>query len=305
MSPRGEVLVAIMSELADWAIAREQQWYRIPVEQVDKLKQRNQWPPRWLAFYQTKEFGEQEGCAVNFFAEVNTIRQVSRTELFPNEMKNRKSGRSYYKLEFGELRPLPIPIPSQRLRRITFIPTTWAKFTQAREINDLWNESPLEDALWQELKKNSIPAERQEAVRGKEGHYILDFAIYCRDGKIDVETDGDTFHTDRQQVAQDNVRENDLKTMGWCTLRFNTQQVQEAMADYCLPTIAANINRLGGLTDILQELPAPGETGIIQQLSLFSFPDTEPSKRMSSRRKGRSKPHHQGNGPDFCQLKLF
>jgi hypothetical protein len=64
MAAHGEVLIAIMNRRADWAIAQEQHWYRIPWEQVEKLKQRHQWlPPQWLAFYQTKVF-EQEAHLV-------------------------------------------------------------------------------------------------------------------------------------------------------------------------------------------------------------------------------------------------
>jgi hypothetical protein len=41
---RGEVLVAIMNDPADFAIAQEQHWYRIPVYSVKRfLKER--WPP--------------------------------------------------------------------------------------------------------------------------------------------------------------------------------------------------------------------------------------------------------------------
>jgi len=49
MAKRGEVLVAIMNNKLDFAILREQGWYRIPVSSVKKwLKER--WPPKYLAF---------------------------------------------------------------------------------------------------------------------------------------------------------------------------------------------------------------------------------------------------------------
>ena len=77
---RGEVLVAIIKEPSDFAIVRDQHWYRIPVNSVDKrLKKR--WPPRWLAFYLTKVFGH-ERHAVNYYARVVDIRKVYRWELF-------------------------------------------------------------------------------------------------------------------------------------------------------------------------------------------------------------------------------
>jgi hypothetical protein len=52
------------------------------------------------------------------------------------------------------------------------------------EINDLYDESPLEDRLWVEFKRVEIGAERQEFVEVKKRLYALDFAICCALGKI-------------------------------------------------------------------------------------------------------------------------
>ena len=56
---RGEVLVAIINSKRDFAIRQDEHWYRIPVDTAPR-----RWPPRWLAFYQTKVFGDERG-AVN------------------------------------------------------------------------------------------------------------------------------------------------------------------------------------------------------------------------------------------------
>ena len=121
MAKRGEVLVAIVNQTADLKIAREQHWYHIPVEQVEKLKQRGRWSPEWLAFYQTKIFGD-EAYSIRYFARIHRISQVSRHELFPHEENNKKSRKKYFKLELLALEQLPQPIFSRRLRRIVFIP---------------------------------------------------------------------------------------------------------------------------------------------------------------------------------------
>jgi very-short-patch-repair endonuclease len=247
MVTRGEVLVAILNNLLDFAIARDQHWYRIPVSSVHKwLKGR--WPPQWLAFYQTKVFGS-EAFAVNYYARVLNARQVYRWQLFPDQPHDEKGRRRYYQLILEPLRRLSRPILSRRWRRIVFIPTTWEKFSRASEVNDLYDESPLEDRLWAELKRLRIGAERQEFVQVKGRSYALDFAIYCASGKVDVETDGDTFHVNPERASQDNVRDNDLKTAGWRVLRFNTPQICEEMAEYCLPTIVENVNKLGGVDE--------------------------------------------------------
>ena len=101
--------------------------------------------------------------------------------------------------------------------------------------------------------------------------YALDFAIYCAAGKIDMETDGDTWHADPERIPLDNLRDNDLETAGWRILRFNTHHIQEQMAEYCLPTIVENINRLGGVDEgrlVPRRINLDGQRGW-QQLILF------------------------------------
>jgi very-short-patch-repair endonuclease len=241
------VLVAIMNNRLDLALAREQHWYRVPIASVEKWL-KGTWPPRWLAFYQTKVFGD-EAFGVRYYAQVMDIRQVSRRELFPDQPQDEKAKRRYYQLLLGPLQQRLEPIASRHWRRITFIPTTWSRFEQAVEINDLYQGSTLEERLWRQLKLLNIPAERQEFVTVKGHNYALDFAVYCTKGKIDIETDGDIWHTGREHAPRDNVRNNDLGTAGWTVLRFSTLQITEQLADYCLPMIVRSINALGGVDE--------------------------------------------------------
>jgi very-short-patch-repair endonuclease len=241
------VLIALMNNPDDLRIARDLRWYRIPVYSVRKWLG-SRWPPRWLAFYQTKIFGP-EAWSVNYFSEVHEIRERSRLELFPEEFDEERLTRRYYQLIIGQLQKLAKPIVSRRWRRIVFISTTWQKFMSAAEINDLFDESPLEDRLWAEFKRLQICAERQQFLEISRRHYALDFAVYCVDGNLDIETDGDTYHANRAEIPKENVRDNDLQSAGWKCLRFNTFQVSEQMAEYCLPTIVQNIDKLGGIDE--------------------------------------------------------
>ncbi|MEM7534857.1 MAG: DUF559 domain-containing protein [Chloroflexota bacterium] len=245
------VLVTILNNLADFNIARDQHWYRIPISSAEKWAKK-QWPPHYLAFYQTKAFGQQ-AHGIYYYARVLAIHKAYRWQLFPEQPMDSRSNRLYYQIILEPLRQLPQPILSRRLRRIVFIPTTWEKFINAVEINDLYNESPLEDRLWAEFKRLEIKAERQEfvqmKVKSKRQDYALDFAIYCASGKIDVETDGDTWHANPEKAALDNLRDNSLETRGWRVLRFNTKQIREEMVEYCVPTILENINELDGVDE--------------------------------------------------------
>jgi very-short-patch-repair endonuclease len=262
---RGEVLVAIMNNKTDFRILQEQGWYRIPVASAPK-----RWPPKWLAIYQTKVF-RKEAYAVRYYGRVRAIQVVRRRELFPNEFPNPKSDRRYYQLHLDSLERLGNPIFSRRWRRIVFIPTTWQKFIQAAEINDLYDESPLEDRLWAELRRLEIRAERQWHLKVERSHYFLDFAVFCQKGKIDIETDGDTYHIQRERVQQDNRRHNHLQSAGWRVLRFNGKQIRQAMAEYCMPEITEMITTLGGLSDegLVPRVFYQTSEGVEQQLSLF------------------------------------
>ncbi len=267
MLKRGEVLVAIMNNPADFEILCTQHWYRIPVRSVSKWLQRR-WPPSWLALYQTKVFGD-EAYSIRYYGKVAEIRTVYRSELFPHEPRGPKSNERYYQLFIKNLQCLPKPILSRRWRRVVFIPTTWQKFSTAVEINDLYDDSVLEDKLWAEFKRNKIPAERQVFVTAQMKHYALDFAVYCNKGKLNVEADGDTWHATPARAKSDNMRDNDLKTSGWHILRFGSSQIQEEAASYCVPTVTKVINNLDGPAEeriIPRKIALDGED---EQLSLF------------------------------------
>ena len=265
----GDVLVAIMNNLRDFDIARDQHWYRIPVRSAQRrLKER--WPPRWLALYQTMVFGP-ERWAINYYADVRAIRKVTRRALLPQEPDHLRADELYHKIEIGPLERLPQPIVSARWRRIVFIPTVWDKFINAAEINDLYDESPLEDRLWAEFKRHEIAAERQFFISVKTRRYALDFAIFCDQGRIDVETDGDTWHADPVRIPLDNRRNNDLTGVGWLILRFNGKQIREAAGEYCVPAVMQTINQLGGLQteDMMPCTFDPDHPEAPRQLALF------------------------------------
>jgi very-short-patch-repair endonuclease len=272
---RGEVLVAILNNLLDFAVARDEHWYRIPVSSARRFL-KDRWPPDWLAFYQTKVFGD-EAYAVNYYAQVLEVRKAYRWQLFPDEPRDEKSQRFYYQLILGPLKRLPKSIVSRRWRRIIFIPTTWQKFVSAVEINDLYDESPLEDRLWAELKRLKISAERQFFIEVNNRFYALDFALFCALGDLDVETDGDTWHSDPARIPEDNRRDNDLETAGWSLLRFNGAQIRERIEEYCLPTIVEKVNNLGGIDEgrLVPRLARLDGAGAMLQLGLFDEPEEE------------------------------
>jgi len=268
---RGEMLVALLNEVSDLAILQDQGWYRIPVAYAPGC-----WPPRWLAFYQPKAF-KDDAYRVRYFGEVADIQICKRRDLFPNEFINPKSELDYYRIQLTSLEERPEPILSLRPRRLVFVPTTWEKFSLAEQINDLFDDSPLEDKLWREFKNLQIHAERQWQLKTNQGYYQLDFALFCNQGQMDIETDGDSWHARRERIPLDNQRDNDLQSNDWRVLRFNGKQINELMSTYCLPQIETTINTLGGLDEetLVPRIFYPNPNDPAQQRSLFEEADAD------------------------------
>lgn len=264
--PTPDTLVALLKTERDLAILREQGWYRIPVRSAPKILPQVE----YLAFYQPKAFGAEK-WRVRYYGRVNKIEQVRRIDLLPDQSFHPRSHELYHRIEIDKLLELPFPILSWRGRRIVFIPTTFEKLCNAQEINDLFHGSPLEDDLWLRFRQERIEVERQYYVTRGERRYYLDFALFCRNGKIDVECDGDRWHITKEKAIIDNERDNLLTKWGWHILRFSTAQLRRTLPN-CLDTIKLTINQCGGLVTIDNQVrwfDTSGGTGDIKG-DLFS-----------------------------------
>jgi very-short-patch-repair endonuclease len=236
-----------MNNQRDLEIARTQHWYRIPVKSADRLIRKLE-QMQYLAFYQTKIF-KRDAFAVNYYAEIERISTAPRIELLPDEAGHQNAEALYYKLKISPLQRLSQPIPSKRLRRVTFITTTLAKFSMAQEINDLFHTSPIEDLMWEGLRAAEIQAERQYEIRERDASYDLDFFVECSDGaKINIECNGDTYHSTKAARNRDRRRNTYLTTSGWLVQRFGTDEIRNDMRS-CVDQIRTLINQHGGPAD--------------------------------------------------------
>ena len=242
-----ELLVAILPKKSALKTLKTEGWYHIPVESMPYKTQEGS-SPKALAFYQGRVFGDDEAYKIRYFGEVSRIDIVRRKELFPYDEKNRyKSENLYYRIQLKTVQERPKAIVSHRPRRLAFIPTTFEKFENADQINDLFDGSPLEDHLWKVLKNINILAERQWKILVQEKNYYLDFALFCNNGKLAVETDGYTTHFDsRNQIDYDTWRQNEIELDNWRFLHYTTSQVKDDAMPY-LSQIRKAIDQLGGI----------------------------------------------------------
>lgn len=175
-----------------------------------------------------------------------------RRDLLPDQPNHPRADAPYYRLNLGAIHQLAQPIVSARGRRLVFISTTRAKFEAAQEINDLFHDSPLEDELWDGFKRACISAERELYISANRRKYCLDFALYCKKGNIDIDIDiecdgdGDAWHSEREHIARDNARDNDLTSQGWAVLRFNSRSLRDDLPA-CLSLVQQTIAGRGGL----------------------------------------------------------
>jgi very-short-patch-repair endonuclease len=232
--------VAVVTRRKDWTRLQDEHWYRIPVRTAPSDFARF----KWLAFYQTRVFGDEK-WAVNWFARVVRVTRVRRIDLLPGEPGHPRALDEYYRLEIGPLQRLERPIPSTRLRRIVFIPTTLARLKRAREINDLFCDSPIENRLYSRLRRTGLSPERQYFVREYGPGNMLDMALFCRDGNVDVECDGERYHTGPERAEVDRTRDNRLVSAGWHILRFSGREIVRDPIS-CIDTIQRTVRRLGG-----------------------------------------------------------
>jgi len=227
-----------------WEIIQKERWYHVPVESAPK----NARYAEYLGFYFPKIFGKEMQYKVSFYAEVQKVDIVKRIELFPEEKEHKRANKDYFQFYLREIKKLPKPIPSLRWRRIVHIPTSQEKLFTAEEINDLYDTSPLEEKMYLEMKKREIVAERQFYIRIGRRIYCLDFGIFCREGNIDVECDGESYHILPEVLTKDRKRNNELTSFGWRVLRFSGREINQTIGG-CLRIIGKTINNLGGILE--------------------------------------------------------
>lgn len=127
------VLVVIVNRVSDLEIARTQGWYRIPIARAPRRVGAD-----FLAFYLTGAFPPAERHRIGLYAPIYAYRLATRLELLPHEPDHPRAGDRYFKIEIGPLQRLERAVISERLRRVTFIATTWTRLRQASEIGELW-----------------------------------------------------------------------------------------------------------------------------------------------------------------------
>lgn len=230
-------LVAILKSPRDLAFAARDHWYRIPAAKAPRRAFTH------IAFYQPGCF--PEGKRIASYAEVAGRATVRRDELLPGE-GGPAGERLYVKYLLGPLIRLPRPILNTGGTRVCFGFTPLWRLYGAGELYSVFGIAPVENVMSSALARAGLPALRERVVMGR-GRlaYRLDFAVFCRRGKLDIECDGRRGHAGPRQHAWDVRRDAWLKRRGWTVLRFGEHEVLYSV-ETCLKEIGTALRRLGG-----------------------------------------------------------
>jgi hypothetical protein len=154
------ILVAILPNQRDFDIARLFGWYRIPLKTAPKVISVD-----YLAFYQTKAFGEGERWQITYVAEILGHELTNRRDLIRDEPNHPRAHEEYFKIQIGPLQHLDKPIPAGDWKRITFFYTTGEQFKGANTVNDLVIKAQDErEVLWHSLRERALKANEYQAA---------------------------------------------------------------------------------------------------------------------------------------------
>ncbi len=149
VSPTSLVLVALLPAPRDLEIARLLGWYRIPLRAAPKVISVD-----YLAFYQPASFGGRGG-QIEFVSQVRGHELATRAELLRDEADHPRAREEYFKVQLGPLEKLPIPIRTDKWRRLTFLYTTGEYLLNARLLTDLVVAGDERQLLWRSLRERA------------------------------------------------------------------------------------------------------------------------------------------------------
>lgn len=228
---RRTVLVAVVNNAADLRRAASEGWYRIPQRRAPRRIGAD-----YLAFYQTGAFGSApEAHTVSYYAPVRRYQLSTRAQLLPEDAGHPRADDYYFRIDLGPLMRLDRPIAATKLRRITFIHTTFARLLAAEDVTDLFAQDDSFDALWQALHANRL----RPLANRLAGEWPVDITLRVRGGYLGIRCVEDN-STAEAQFAVLPAR--------WTLLNLDAEQIRTDLPG-CLRQIASMLVNLGGALD--------------------------------------------------------
>ncbi len=158
-NPTDLILVAFLPSPRDLEIARLLGWYRIPLRTSPKVVAVD-----YLAFYQPSSFGQGHKWCIEFVTPVRGHELATRADLFKDQPDHPRAREEYFKLQIGDLVPLPYPIVAGSWKRLTFLYTTGERLLEAETLNDLTVYEEERKVLWRALRERAQQEQQYEVA---------------------------------------------------------------------------------------------------------------------------------------------
>lgn len=192
MYPEDRVLVGVINRKRDFEKAQLEHWYRVP-----KDKAPNGIHAEYIAFFLSRAFGDLNG-GIHYYARRTGTEMARRRDLLPEETNHKRADKTYYKLQFSDLRRKAPPILNPTKRPISFIHTTWDRFEQAKVIADLYSDADeFVDRVFHALGRTKPHAERVWESSRQSDDGGAQIRVECKEGIVIASTMPDTEHVIR------------------------------------------------------------------------------------------------------------
>jgi len=239
------VLIGVLKNRRDLNLLLRKKWYRIPSLYAPRRR------ARFIAFYQPSVFGKS-GQRIRYYARIKNCEIVKRKWILPGEPDHIRADEDYLKINLSGIQRLPRPIINKNRTRISFGFTTLKKLLFVNTVMELFDIPPIEEILSDALSKRRIKFSREHIFSLPDGKkYRLDFVIFCRvglddkNGLLNIECDGEKWHSIRSQRLKDSLRDRNLRKEGWSILRLKEKDIVNNLQK-CIDRIEKKMEGLGG-----------------------------------------------------------
>jgi len=239
-SSQENVLVCVLKDRRDSKLLFKEQWYRIPKKHLPRRRF------KYLAFYQPTSFGRQ-GERISYYARVLGKNTLFRNKLLPQEAGHIRAEEEYIRIQIGRPSKLSRPLCNTSPRRVSFGFTSLARLLSAKNILQLYGVPETEKITGLNLGRANIRVAPQYWVTGSGKKYRLDFAVFCKRGKIAIECDNAKAHSGRRQTERDKEKDSFLRRLGWRVVRLKEKDIV-GKSGY-VNEIKKLVRRLGGQAD--------------------------------------------------------
>ncbi|MDX1993492.1 MAG: hypothetical protein SF029_13970 [bacterium] len=184
MFPEDRVLVGVINRKRDFVSARDEQWYRIPQNQLP-----NGVHTDYLAFFLSGGVFKEQSGGIHYYARFAGVELVYRRDLLPKEAEHPRANDVYYRVALKDWTSKQPPILNPTRRTVTFIHTTWDRFVHATTIADLYSKADyFVDRIYHALRSVGIASERFWEVETKTTGVPPGVRVLCEDGTITAST---------------------------------------------------------------------------------------------------------------------